>query len=198
MWNSVKNIFKNKEVEKNESIKLVVGLGNPGEKYRDTAHNSGFRIIKELAEEESFPQFVKDNTLNSLVSRKENIVLLAPITFMNLSGEAVKKAVQRFKVTPENIIIVHDDTDLSSGTARFCFSRGSAGHNGVKSIISSLKSKQFYRLRIGVREREGEALSMVLKNASKRTKETEKIAVKELITSLKKGFSPRTIRTETE
>ncbi len=191
MWKKIKNMFK---TEKNNDTKwLIVGLGNPGEKYRNTAHNSGFRVLKTLAEKEDFPSFTKDNTLNSFISRKDDVVLLAPITFMNLSGEAVKKAVQRFKVTPENMIVVHDDTDLPSGTARFSFSRGSAGHNGVQSVISSLKSNTFHRLRIGVREREGEAKIMVLKNASKKVRKTEELAVKELSIALKEGFSKKTI-----
>ena len=170
---------------------LIVGLGNPGEKYKNTTHNSGFRVVDSFREKLNFPEFKKDNTLNSLVSRKEDTLLLLPLTFMNLSGSAVIRAVKRFNISVENIIIVHDDNDLTAGSIRFSTSSGSAGHRGVESIITSLKSKDFNRLRIGVREGEGKARSVVLKRASGKIKRTEEEAVEELIS---KNTSPRTVR----
>lgn len=160
---------------------LVVGLGNPGEKYNNTTHNSGFRVVESFREKLDFPQFKKDNTLNSLVSRKEETLLLLPLTFMNLSGNAVAKTAKRFSIPIKNIIVVHDDHDLDVETIRFSTSSGSAGHRGIDSIITSLKSKDFHRLRIGVREGENKAKTIVLKKASSKIKKNEEKAVEELI-----------------
>lgn len=186
MWSKIKK----KLFTENPQF-LIVGLGNPGEKYENTTHNSGFRVVESLKEKEGFPQFKKDNTLNSLVSRKEETLLLLPLTFMNLSGHAVAKAIKRYNIPLQNVIVIHDDHDLEAGSIRISFSSGSAGHRGVQSIISCLKSKDFNRLRIGVREGERKAKTVVLKKASKKIKDTEEKATEELIS---KDTSPRTIK----
>jgi len=176
MWSKIKNIYKKEKGVK----RIIVGLGNPGEKYKETTHNSGFRTLKLIKEKENFPDFKKDNTLNALVSQKDDAILIAPLTFMNRSGTTVSKAAQRFNVSPENITVIHDDTDMEKGVIRFSFSRSSGGHRGVQSIISCLKSKDFNRLRIGVREKEGKAASMVLKKTPRKVKEAEERAAKEV------------------
>lgn len=177
MW---KRLFK----KKIKPDYLVVGLGNPGEKYQNTAHNIGFRIISLLREKEDLPSFKKDNTLNSLLTKGEidgkQVVLLFPLTFMNRSGDAVSRAAKRFLENTDDLIIVHDDTDLPLGSLRFSQNRGSAGHKGVQSIINHLKTKNFTRLRIGVRTERGKAVNTVLKNLPPRIGEVEKRGVKEL------------------
>ncbi len=194
MWKEIKRkLFQGKNESKIDY--LIVGLGNPGEKYRKTAHNVGFRVVSLLRETTDLPPFEKDNTLNSLKTRgkieDKNVVLLLPLTYMNLSGEAVKKALKRFNPSLENLILVHDDTDLPIGTLRFSFSRGSAGHKGVASVIKSIGTRDFMRLRIGIckkTEREEEhkkAIDVVLKNLSPSAEKAEKRAAEEL----KEGIS---------
>ncbi len=186
MWKQIKKkLFQ----EKCEIDYLVVGLGNPGEKYQKTAHNAGFRVVSHLREVTDFPPLEKDNTLNALKTKgkieDKTVVLLLPLTYMNLSGDAVKKALKRFNPALENLILVHDDIDLLIGTLRFSFSRGSAGHKGVASVIKSVGTKDFMRLRIGVskkieKEENKKAIDVVLKNLSPDAEKAEKRAAEEL------------------
>jgi peptidyl-tRNA hydrolase, PTH1 family len=167
---------------------LIVGLGNPGEKYEKTTHNSGSRTVSLLQKIAALPNFSKDNTLKSLTSKglveEKKIILLLPLTYMNLSGEAVGKLVKRENLPPEKIIVVYDDTDIELGKVRFSSSGGSAGHKGVLSIIKNLKTKNFKRVRIGVRkkqEKEREkALSFVLKNAPQELEKIESQTAEEI------------------
>ncbi len=146
---------------------LIVGLGNPGKKYEKTRHNVGFRIIDVLEKEIS----------------DENIVLLRPQTFMNQSGKAVKKLISHYSLNakPYILIVIHDDIDLPLGTIRVSQNVGSAGHKGVQSIIDELKTKNFTRVRIGIKPpllRQGfggQAQKFVLE---KFTKEEERIIEK--------------------
>ncbi len=198
MWKRIKNKFIN--IPKEKIDYLFVGLGNPGEKYKNTAHNSGFRIASSLRENIGLPSFVKDKTLNSLISKgsfnEKKIIILLPLTYMNLSGEAVRKTLKRFDVSLENIILIHDDTDLPQGTVRFSFSRGSAGHKGVASVINSLKTKNFTRVRIGVRIEEEKALNVVLKKSSLKVNKGEELAVEEIKKAILTDFSPKTFNLE--
>ena len=182
---------------------LIVGLGNPGAKYEKTAHNSGFRVVSYLQKNSDVPDFSRDNTLNSYTAKgvieKKKIALLLPLTFMNLSGGAVKKAVERFNIPLKSLIVVHDDADLPLGTIRFSTSRGSAGHKGVLSIIKALKTKDFIRVRVGVcKEEKEKAINFVLKNLPpKKTEEVEKTAANELKKSLLIGNFRRTVTLDT-
>jgi PTH1 family peptidyl-tRNA hydrolase len=194
MWKDIKNKIFKKEPRVDY---LIIGLGNPGEKYEKTAHNVGFRVLSLFQEEANFPVFEKDNPLNALVSKgiveNKKVVLLLPQTYMNLSGGAVQKAVKSFNIALDKLIVVHDDNDLPLNTLRFSFGQGSAGHNGVSSLLATLKNKDFYRLRIGVRERDGKAMDSVLKNNSNKTREAEKRAVEELLLSIREEFSLKTV-----
>ena len=133
---------------------IIVGLGNPGKKYKDTRHNVGFQIIDEFAEKNNFPEFKFSKKFNALISENalnnEKIILAKPQTFMNNSGVAVKKITTNYKLQTINLIIVHDDIDLLLGKIRISKNRGSAGHKGVESIIKELGIKDFIRLRIGI------------------------------------------------
>ncbi|GEM_PF-2309511 len=198
MWTKIKKRLLKEEEKASDVDYLIVGLGNPGEKYKKTAHNIGFRVISHLKEEEEFPSFEKDNPLNSLIAKgkvdEKNVVLLFPLTFMNRSGEAVRKATARFLDNPETLIVVHDDTDLPLGTLKFSYKRGSAGHKGVLSILNHIKTKKFVRLRVGVRTKEGKALSTVLKNLPERTEDVEKQAAKILKEKITSGLKSETIK----
>ncbi|MBI4919782.1 aminoacyl-tRNA hydrolase [Candidatus Azambacteria bacterium] len=140
--------------------KLIAGLGNPGKEYENTRHNVGFLFVDALAEKLNAPEFTYDKKLKSEISKSE-ILLAKPQTFMNKSGEAVSALIKYYhptgdhpkggKIKPENILIVHDDIDILWGDFKFSFGRSSAGHKGVESIIKALKTKNFWRLRIGIK-----------------------------------------------
>jgi len=190
MWQKIKKILDHRE-EKTDM--LLVGLGNPGNKYIDTAHNLGFRVLSLILEEEGLPSPRKDNTLLSLrtegVMGEKRVVLLFPLTYMNRSGDAVKRAMERFR--PQELAVIHDDTDLSWGRMRISISRGSAGHRGVQSIIDHLKSKDFVRFRIGARKEDAQAREVVLRKLSSR--EIEKRAAKEIKKAISEEIAPCTI-----
>ncbi len=193
MWGKIKNsIFKSDKIDY-----LVVGLGNPGEKYKKTAHNVGFRVVNNLQERGSFSSLEKEKYLNALIAKgsveEKKIVLLLPQTFMNLSGVSVKKALIRFKINTQNLIIIHDDTDLPLGMIRFSFSRGSAGHKGVESIIKSIKSKNFIRVRVGVRKEGKEARYVVLESTPSFMHQIEEKVTEEVIKSLSNNIFSKTV-----
>lgn len=129
-------------------MKLIVGLGNYGKEYEKTRHNYGFFVIDEFAKRNDFPEFKL--SLFSLLSIKDDIILAKPQTYMNNSGKAVKAIADYYKIDSENIIIVHDDADIELGKVKQDEDRGSAGHNGIKSIIELLGTKNFKRLRMGI------------------------------------------------
>jgi PTH1 family peptidyl-tRNA hydrolase len=129
-------------------MKLIVGLGNYGKEYQKTKHNYGFMVIDEFAKRNNFPEF-KLNFF-SLLSIKNNIIIAKPQTYMNNSGKAVKAISNYYKILPEEIVIVHDDVDIKLGEIKEDQDRGSAGHNGIKSIIENLGTKNFKRIRMGI------------------------------------------------
>lgn len=161
---------------------LIVGLGNPGIKYKRTRHNMGFRVLDKLQRENDFPDFKFSKKFNALISEgnigRKKVILAKPKTFMNNSGQTVKKLSTYYSLPTISLIVVHDDIDLSLGKIRISKSRGSAGHKGVESIIKELGSKNFVRLRIGIRNQESgikNSKKFVLKNFAK---EEEKIVEK--------------------
>jgi len=131
---------------------IIVGLGNPGKKYEKTRHNIGFEAINYLIKKFNASDFRLSKKFFGLISKsKDNkIIFLLPQTYMNNSGKSVKTAIQYYKEKPENLIIIHDDIDLIFGNFKISQNRGSAGHKGVQSIIDSLDSKNFTRIRIGI------------------------------------------------
>lgn len=158
-------------------IKLAIGLGNPGPEYRNTYHNVGRLFIDHLASERanfkrrsSFEYFQLTNLLT----------LVKPLTFMNQSGGVALNARKYFNSKPREILVVHDDSDLPLGSFKLSFGRGSAGHQGIESIIKSLKTNKFHRLRIGIRPTKAlpagrqvqrvKASELVLKNIPAREK----------------------------
>ena len=131
---------------------LVVGLGNPGEKYENTRHNVGFLTVDELAERARVPvQKLKYRALTNTVELGgARALLMKPVTYMNLSGEAVGQAARFYKIPPERVLVISDDVSLPQGKLRIRRSGSAGGHNGLKNIIAHLGSDQFPRLKVGV------------------------------------------------
>ncbi len=135
------------------AIRLIVGLGNPGREYETTRHNIGFRWVDELARLQNL-SFKSEAKFHGMAARGQlhghEMLLLKPQTFMNVSGRSVGALAQFYKITPTEILVVHDELDLPPGVARLKTGGGHGGHNGLKDIIAHLGSKDFWRLRIGI------------------------------------------------
>jgi peptidyl-tRNA hydrolase, PTH1 family len=133
-------------------VKLVVGLGNPGRKYQNSRHNLGFWTIDDIARENRIS--VKKKLCDALVgewpSGGETTVMAKPQTYMNRSGESVSDLLRHFRADPGDLIVIHDDLDLPFGRMRIRPGGGAAGHRGVLSIIQSLGTEEFYRVRLGI------------------------------------------------
>ncbi|OKY76916.1 MAG: aminoacyl-tRNA hydrolase [Desulfobulbaceae bacterium DB1] len=140
---------------------LVVGLGNPGEKYFLTRHNVGFLYVDYLAEQLhadfSVSKWQADVARTTLDNHP--LVLVKPQTFMNLSGTAVLAAASFYKIPPEKIIVIHDDLDMPLGRLKIVVNRGAGGHNGIRSLISHIGNKDFVRIKAGIgRPANGQAI----------------------------------------
>ena len=131
---------------------LVVGLGNPGDKYENTRHNVGFLVADQLGERADLPiQRLRFKALtNTTVLGGQGALLMKPVTYMNLSGEAVGEAARFYKLDPAHVLIISDDVDLPLGKLRIRTGGSAGGHNGLKSIIRHLGTDQFPRLKVGV------------------------------------------------
>lgn len=146
---------------------LVVGLGNPGPEYAQTRHNFGFMVVDELADDAgvvSFQEKFSGRVARASIEGAPSI-LLKPMTFMNLSGRSVGRAVQFYKTDPKDIIVVHDELDLPFGTVRIKKAGGIAGHKGLASLKQLLGTADFVRVRMGIdRPQRGSVTDYVLKN----------------------------------
>lgn len=135
-------------------MKLIIGLGNPGQEYLKTWHNIGFLAIDYLADGFNFPGFKEERKFKAEISagqiKAEKIILAKPLTYMNNSGETVGLLAKYYKFKPVDIIIIHDDIDLPLGRMKIVKNSSAGGHNGVKSIIQHLKTQDFIRIRLGV------------------------------------------------
>ncbi|MBU0482290.1 MAG: aminoacyl-tRNA hydrolase [Proteobacteria bacterium] len=131
---------------------IVAGLGNPGLQYTETRHNVGFMFLDYLASEANahFRDSKWDADVVKTLLWQLPVLLVKPTTFMNLSGKAIGQIAAYYQVPPEKIIIIHDDLDLEPGRIKIFFDRGHGGHNGIRSIIESLGTKEFVRLKIGI------------------------------------------------
>ncbi len=131
---------------------LIVGLGNPETDYSKTRHNMGFNVINKLSKEYSIE--VNKSKFKGLfgtgIIEGEKIVLLKPQTFMNLSGESVIEAINFYKISKENLIVIYDDFDTDSGSIRIRKSGSAGSHNGMKSVINSINEEKFCRIRVGI------------------------------------------------
>lgn len=147
---------------------LIIGLGNPETSYQFTRHNIGFRTLDFLSPNFKRNKKVSGETTKLFIDEQE-VLLLKPHTYMNLSGNAVQAALSYYKLSPSNLIVIYDDIDYSFGTIRLAKSGGAAGHNGLTHIISQLGTDQFIRIRIGIQSKikPQKAENFVLKNFSK-------------------------------
>lgn len=188
---------------------LIVGLGNPGEKYIKTRHNIGFRIINELGRKNNFPDFKFSKRFNAEISKenlnKKRIILAKPKTFMNNSGKAAKSIINYYSLQTKNLFVVHDDIDLPLGKMKISKDRGSAGQKGVQSIINELKTKDFIRFRIGIKPTKQEIKikniekfvlqkfnkdeEKIIKETIKKTAEAIEIAIKQDIEKAMNKFN---------
>ena len=131
-------------------IKLFVGLGNPGDKYERTRHNAGFWWIDQIAVQTN-TKLVSDAKFLGIVGKiNQESWLLKPSTFMNLSGKAVATLANYYKITPAEILVIHDELDLPAGGIKLKFAGGHGGHNGLKDIHAALGTPNYWRLRIGI------------------------------------------------
>lgn len=146
-------------------MKLIIGLGNPGEEYKDARHNVGFVVVDEIAKkggskfsfEKKFNAEVAKSRFNGSprgeALRGKPVILVKPFTFVNKSGEAARKLKLFYKIGPADIIVIHDDLDIEFGNFKLSFAKRSGGHRGVQSVIDGLKTDKFWRLRIGTANR---------------------------------------------
>jgi len=131
-------------------MKLIVGLGNPGAKYKHTRHNIGFEVIEYLLLAEGVSAR-KESKMEAELMQVAGTIYAMPSTYMNNSGRAVQKIMQYYKIAAADLLVVHDDVSLDTGKLRFSYDRGAGGQHGVEDIIEKLSgSKAFHRLRIGV------------------------------------------------
>ncbi len=130
---------------------VIIGLGNPGRKYKKSRHNLGFLVIDELAKRYNIPLIEKSlyEIGEARLSHKKTIIV-KPLTYMNRSGRAVEKLFRSYNIKPSDLIVVHDDIDMETGKLRVKNNGSSGGHRGIQSIIDSLGSKNFIRIKIGI------------------------------------------------
>lgn len=157
------------------NFKLVIGLGNPGARYKNTYHNAGHLFIDYL--KKNYPLLIA------------HCSLLKSDCFMNESGSLVKKILKKYNTKPEKMLVVHDDADLAVGAYKLQFGRGAAGHKGVASIIQQVGTKEFWRLRFGIRSQTQsahrvKAENFVLRSFTKTDKTTLDRAFEEVIIHL--------------
>ncbi|MFA6428254.1 MAG: aminoacyl-tRNA hydrolase [Candidatus Buchananbacteria bacterium] len=147
---------------------LIIGLGNPGKTYNHTKHNLGFWAVEKLAKELAASTWRKNTKFQAELAESkvtgEKIILAKPQTYMNLSGQAVQKITNFYKIKPADLIIIHDDFDLTQGRFKISLNASAAGHNGVASIIKELGTQNFIRLRLGIKnpEQKNKAENIVL------------------------------------
>ncbi|MBI1961404.1 MAG: aminoacyl-tRNA hydrolase [Parcubacteria group bacterium] len=165
-------------------MKLIIGLGNPGEKYEKTRHNTGFHAVDVLAGKNNWKASGKLNAeIAEIKIGKAKILLAKPQTFMNNSGQAAAKLARFYKIKKEDILVIYDDIDLVAGVLRLRPEGSSGGHQGMQSVLSSLKTDSIARLKIGIAEKSGgkqkiSSENYVLKPPSK----TAEAAIKKSLT----------------
>ena len=132
-------------------MKLVVGLGNPESKYDNTRHNVGFMLLDYIFDSSNFVVNRKMNAMEYITNiNGEKVVIIKPMTYMNLSGDAVSKYVNFYKLDVSDIMVLKDDLDMELGASKLLCNRGDGGHNGIKDIVLKIGSKNFLRVKIGI------------------------------------------------
>jgi len=131
-------------------VKLVVGLGNPEERYTGTRHNLGFEVLDELVKKLNLVDWTVEDKFKAELIKTPELILVKPKTFVNLSGMAVKSLTTYYKIASEDVVIIHDELDLPLGKIKVRLGGAAAGHHGVESIIKELGTDQFIRVRLGI------------------------------------------------
>jgi len=136
----------------NDTCFLICGLGNPGNEYKNTRHNLGFLILDNLSQKINCSLKKGDGDYLIATTRylDKKIFLVQPHSYMNKSGVPIQKLMNYYKIAPENLLVVHDDLDVELGRLKFTFNGGAGGHNGIRSLISYIGTKNFYRLKAGI------------------------------------------------
>lgn len=192
---------------------LIVGLGNPGEKYQKTRHNLGFMAINAFARKFSISNFSAkggpasgwqfSKKFNAEIGRLNSEVILAkPLTFMNASGNSVAKIAQFYKIDSEKIWVIHDDVDLPLGKLKIRLGGAAAGHHGVESVIKELGTDNFVRFKLGIgptsRGKPGDLESYVLRNFDVNEKSEAKQMIKKTVKAIQKALDQNLERTMNE
>lgn len=181
---------------------LIVGLGNPGDKFINTRHNLGYEVADELRRKLGLPDFESNKKFKAEISTNNGLILIKPLTFMNMSGMAVSAVARYFKIEPEEIIVIHDELDLPLGHIKIRVGGSDAGHHGIESVIKFLGSEQFIRVRLGIGnwhaisgehkhasfDAEKFVVQQFLPNEKSKVKTMIKRAVKAVEAILQKGF----------
>ncbi len=175
-------------MSKQSGIRLIAGLGNPGEKHHSTRHNAGFWFVEAVAKREGvvFKQVSKFKSyVTCFTFQGEKIWLLKPLNYMNNSGESLRAFTDFYKLPTQQILVAHDEIDLPSGAAKIKWAGGHGGHNGLRSIFSHL-DQNFWRLRLGVGHpgRKEEVIDYVLKKPSSQDRDVIDSAIEKSLTTL--------------
>ena len=133
-------------------MKLIVGLGNPGREYENTRHNIGFMCLDQYVTTNKLDNYKEkfNGLYTKFLYNNEQIILLKPLSYMNLSGTVVRKYIDYFKINPQDILVIHDDLDMPTGKIKLKSNSSSGGHNGIKNIIEEIKTQNFSHLKIGI------------------------------------------------
>lgn len=163
---------------------ILIGLGNPGDEYANTFHNAGKMALDIIAKEIQGKDQKTIKSKKFSYSKTDRFILVWPLTFMNESGEAAANAINYFKLDPTEALVLHDDSDLAIGKCKLEKNRGSAGHHGIESIFDHLRTRNFWRLRIGVRKNNAKASDFVLANMTKEEKASIYGAIESALTKV--------------
>jgi len=165
-------------------MKIIVGLGNPGNKYKKYRHNTGFILLDKLAEERGL-KWKKSSKFESDVAECADFILVKPQTFMNNSGDAVSKIMNFYKISPDDLVVIHDDVDLKFGDIKKQKGKNPAGHHGVEDIMEKIGTKEFWRIRVGIGKPENKQIPVdvwVLQNLEdNELKDVENLNLKDII-----------------
>ena len=169
-------------------MEIIIGLGNPGDEYKNTRHNAGFMVVDAIAAKLGLT-WTQNKKLNCVITKNQDYILAKPQTYMNNSGQAVQAIISYNKIKKEDIIIIHDEVDIDLGRYKVSVNSRPAGHNGVKSIIHHIKTKDFKRIRIGIKTQDLDNIStekFVMQKFSEKELRAVNGVIDEIVTEISK------------